>query len=210
MGCEHVRVIPTGVDLDYFAYREAQANDRVVFCGAMDWPANQDGIGWLLDAVWERILAARPSATLTVVGRNPPESLLAKARAFGASVRFTGWVEDTRPHLAGAAAYAIPLRVGGGTRIKGYEAISMGSPVVSTAIGVEGLGLEAGVHYLEANDASEFASALIELLADTASARELAGAARRFVEERFSFRNAARAFESICQEALSAGDLPAR
>ncbi len=201
-GLVQTRVIPTGVDLDHFRYTPAEANDRVVFCGAMDWPANQDGIGWLLDEVWPRVLAARASATLTVVGRNVPEALQAKGRSFGASVRFTGWVEDIRPHLEGAAAYAIPLRVGGGTRIKGYEAIAIGSPVVSTAIGVEGLGLRAGQHYLEANDPAAFAAALLTLLGDNARGRALASEARAFVEERFSFRHAARAFEGICLEAL--------
>ncbi|MBL8899634.1 MAG: glycosyltransferase [Planctomycetes bacterium] len=206
-GLAETRVIPTGVDLDHFRYTPAEANDRVVFCGAMDWAANQDGIGWLLDEVWAKVLAARPSATLTVVGRNVPEGLQAKARVLGASVRFTGWVEDIRPHLQGAAAYAIPLRVGGGTRIKGYEAIAIGSPVVSTAIGVEGLGLSAGKHYLEANDPASFAASLVALLGDAARGRALAQEARAFVEERFSFRHAARAFEGICLEALTAGVL---
>jgi glycosyltransferase involved in cell wall biosynthesis len=203
-GLAQTRVIPTGVDLDHFRYTPAEANERVVFCGAMDWAANQDGIGWLLDEVWAKVLAVHPSATLTVVGRNVPESLQAKGRALGASVRFTGWVEDIRPHLQGAAAYAIPLRVGGGTRIKGYEAIAIGSPVVSTAIGVEGLGLSAGTHYLEANDPASFAASLIALLGDAARGRALAQEARAFVEERFSFRHAARAFEGICLEALTA------
>jgi glycosyltransferase involved in cell wall biosynthesis len=203
-GVSSVRVIPTGVDLDYFAYAAPQPKQRVVFTGSMDWLANIDGIDWFMDEVWPRVLAREPEASMTVIGRTPPERLVSKARARGFAWSFTGFVDDVRPRAQGASVFVIPLRVGGGTRIKAFEAMAMGIPVVSTAIGVEGLAIEDGRHYLRADDADGFAAAVVRLLAEPALGLELSVAARHHVEAKFSNRAAGRAFEVICLEAMKA------
>lgn len=201
-GIRGVRVIPTGVDLDYFAYTAPEPGGRVVFTGSMDWLANVDGLEWFVDEVWPRIRAHVPQASMTVVGRTPPGRLIAKARSRGEQWSFTGFVNDVRPRVRAASAFVIPLRVGGGTRIKAFEAMAMGIPVVSTTIGVEGLALEPGRHYLRADTAEEFATAVVRLLESPATGLELAAAARAHVEAHFSNRAAGRAFERICLATL--------
>ncbi|HXV75024.1 MAG TPA: glycosyltransferase family 4 protein [Candidatus Polarisedimenticolaceae bacterium] len=197
-GANNVRLIPTGVDLGYFGYEPPGDGDGVVFIGAMDWLANQDGVGWLLDEVWPRIAASRPTADMRVVGRQPPASLV--RRADGQRWSFTGFVDDVRTHVRGRSVCVIPLRVGGGTRIKAFEAMAMGCPVVSTSIGVEGLPLEDGVHYLRADTADEFSGAVLRLLVDSQLRTRISAAARRHVEEHFSARRAASVFQDICLE----------
>ncbi|HKU15949.1 MAG TPA: glycosyltransferase [Steroidobacteraceae bacterium] len=195
-------VIPTGVDLDFFSFRAPERDRDVVFCGSMDWLANQEAMSYFMDEVWQRIVAAVPDARMTVVGRAPPRNLTAEAARRGLAWTFSGFVDDVRPHMHGAAVSVIPLRVGGGTRLKVFEAMAMGSPVVSTSIGVEGLELEPGRHYLRADDAGSFADAVIALLRDRPRRTAIANEARRYVEERFSYRVAAAAFEQACELAI--------
>ena len=198
-GTHHLHCIPTGVDLDFFSYQAPSRANAVVFCGSMDWMANQDGVEFFLDSVWPIIHEKRPEATFTVVGRNPPNKLLEKAKRFGPRVTFTGFVDDVRDHIAAARVNVIPLRVGGGTRRKVYEAMAIGTPIVSTQIGVEGLPVKDGVHYRCADDAHSFADATIELLDNEACAMKIAEHARKTVEEQFSYRNAAKEFARACE-----------
>ena len=200
IGLDNVAVIPTGVDLDFFEYHEPGDEPTVVFTGSMDWLANVDGIEFLMDDVWPEVARRVPGAKMCVIGRNPPPALVQRASRLPWT--FTGFVDDVRPHVRGAAAYVIPLRVGGGTRIKAFEAMAMGAPVVSTSIGVEGLPLEPQRHYLRADDAAAFADALVLLLGDAALRRRLAQAARDHVERNFSAQRAARAFGDICLDTL--------
>jgi len=205
-----VEIIDTGVDLEFYGFAPADAarplspsGGAIVFTGAMDWRANIDGIAFLMDEVWPLVLRARPEAEAVIVGRNPPAELVAKARERGLAWRFTGFVDDIRPYVAAAHVYVIPLRVGSGTRIKAFEAMSMGRPVVSTAIGVEGLDVAPGHHYLKADTAADFAGAILRLLDDAGLRETLARAARARVEKRFSWLQVARQFEAICLRALA-------
>lgn len=199
LGISHVAVIPTGVDLDYFRWAPPGDSLQVLFTGSMDWPANRDGIAYLLTEIWPRVARVLPTARMRVVGRDPPDELV--HRANGLHWEFTGFVEDVRPHVRGGSVYVIPLRVGGGTRIKAYEAIAMGLPIVSTSIGVEGLPLVPGEHYLRADTPQEFADAVVALLRDPERRLALSRSARRYVEDNFSSQRAARAFEEICGHA---------
>lgn len=202
-------VIPTGVDLDYFDWSAPDRDGEVVFCGSMDWLANQEAIRYFLDEVWEKIAAEVPGARMTVVGRAPPAALVERAQGRGFAWHFTGYVDDVRPFMRGAAVSVIPLRVGGGTRLKVFEAMAVGSPVVSTGIGVEGLPVSAGQHYLRADSSGEFAAAVVALMRDRARRDSLSRAARQLVEARFSHRAAARAFEGACDLARTRRGLAA-
>jgi glycosyltransferase involved in cell wall biosynthesis len=201
-GIEHTATIGTGVDLDFFTHSLPAPAPQVIFSGSMDWLANIDAIEFFLDAVWPLIVAAVPAARMTVVGRAPPPALVARVRARHPDWQFTGYVDDIRPHIRSAAVYVIPLRVGGGTRLKVFEAMALGCPVVSTAIGVEGLPLDENRHYLRADRAEDMARAVATLLGDAAERERLSRAARAHVEAHFSFRAIARDFERICVDAL--------
>lgn len=201
-GLAGAEVIPTGVDADYFAYAPPGDEGVVAFTGSMDWLANIDAVDYFLERVWDEVIREVPHARFRVIGRNPPASLVEKARARGVAWDFTGFVDDVRPYVRGCSAYVIPLRVGGGTRLKAFEAMAMGCPVVSTSIGVEGLPVEPGRHYLRADTAAELAASLVRLLCDAELRGRISREARRHVVQSFSFRRAARAFEEIC---LAAG-----
>jgi glycosyltransferase involved in cell wall biosynthesis len=137
-----------------------------------------------------------------IVGRNPPAGLVARAGKFGAAFRFTGFVDDVRPELAAATVSAIPLRVGSGTRMKAFEAMALGRPVVSTSLGIEGLDITPGEHFLLANTAEDFASATLRLFDDGALRQRLATDARARVETRFSWAHVAGQFETICLKTI--------
>jgi glycosyltransferase involved in cell wall biosynthesis len=203
----HVSRIDTGVDLDYYPYTAPRSAlgappgtpGTVVFAGAMDSRSNIDGIEFLLRDIWPLVLARRPATRMKIVGRNPPPGLVAEAaRTQGWS--FTGFVDDTRPHLREGDISAIPLRVGSGTRLKAFEAMAMGLPVVSTTLGVEGLGLEPGHDYAAADTAGAFADAIVRLLNDPASRQRLAESGRALLEARYSWKVIGRQFEAICLE----------
>jgi sugar transferase (PEP-CTERM/EpsH1 system associated) len=196
-----VRAVPTGVDVDYFAPDGvAEIPGRLVFTGSMDWYPNEDGIVHFIEDVLPRVRRAVPAATLTVVGRNPSARLRAAATAGG--VQVTGLVDDVRPHMADAAVYVVPLRIGGGTRLKIFEALSMAKAVVSTTVGAEGLPLAPGQHFLQADEPAAFADAVTALLRDSARRRAIGAAGRRLVEERYSWSKVVDEFENRCGEVL--------
>lgn len=206
-GISDAVAIPTGVNLDFFAYMSPpQASvdipPTVVFTGSMDWAANIDGVRYFLNEVWPLVLAAVPAARFKVVGRSPPAALIQMAAKLP-SVEFTGFVDDVRPHVQSAQAFIIPLLVGGGTRIKAFEAMAMGCPVVSTSIGIEGLEAEAGEHFLRCDGAAAFAQGVVELLQQQGLRKRLSEQARALVEQRFGHQVAARAFEAICLRVAS-------
>jgi glycosyltransferase involved in cell wall biosynthesis len=204
-GIDDAFVIPTGVDLTYFGAAaegdiagDPLPADTLVFTGSMDWMPNIDAIQYLMDEVWPLIAAKRPAARFVIVGRSPPSRLVDAAKSRGLRWEFTGRVEDVRPYVRRSQVYVIPLRVGGGTRLKVFEAMAMGCPVVSTTIGVEGLPLDPGRHYLLADTPEEFAAAVLRLLDDAALRRHVADEARSYVAKNFSTGHVVRVFEDIC------------
>jgi polysaccharide biosynthesis protein PslH len=205
LGLPHVHAIPTAVDLDHFAYTEPAAVPTgqpatVSFTGSMDSAANIEGARWFIQAIWPRVLAQQPQARFVVVGRNPPAGLVALG-AKVPGVHFTGSVPDVRPLVQGSQVAVIPLQVGGGTRIKAFEAMAMGVPVVSTSLGVEGLPVVAGEHFVQADEAQAFADAVLALLDKLPQRQRLARAARHLVESRYGHAVAAAVFEQIAQGA---------
>jgi protein-tyrosine-phosphatase/glycosyltransferase involved in cell wall biosynthesis len=195
--------IPTGVDTAYFTPAlPSRERQEIVFTGSMDWHPNEDAMLHFIDETWPRIRSAAPGTSCTVAGRSPSPRL--RARATAAGVRVTGTVPDIRPYLAEAAVCIVPLRVGGGTRLKIFEALAMGKAVVSTTVGAEGLPLVDGVHYLRADAPDEFARVVVSLLDDPQRRAALGGAGRTLVESRYGWERVAEEFEVRCGEALRA------
>ena len=205
-GLSRVEPIETGVDTEFYTYNPpapAPADGgTVVFTGSMDSRSNIDGIEFLMDEIWPKLLQFRPKARAVIAGRNPPERLIEAASSRGFDWTFTGFVDDVRPFVENGHVYAIPLRVGSGTRIKVFEAMAMGCPVVSTLLGVEGLDVTNEDNYLAADTADEFAAALARILADPALQQRLSTDARRLVTTRFGWPVVTKRFEQICLSAL--------
>ncbi len=195
-----VSEVPTGVDTEYFRSSGKGPRDphNMVFTGSMDWIPNEDAVRFCVQEILPRIRQAVPDATLTVVGRNPAPSVIALA-AQQPGVRVTGRVDDVRPYMERAALYLVPIRVGGGTRLKIFEAMAMGLPVVSTRVGAEGLPVVDGQDIVLADSPVQFADAAIQLLTDPKRAHALGAAASRMVRERAGWDRAAAAFAAICE-----------
>jgi sugar transferase (PEP-CTERM/EpsH1 system associated) len=199
--------VPTGVDLEYFRPSQPRppASRELVFVGSMDWMPNDDGIRWFATEVFGRIQQRLPATRLLVVGRSPSTAMRELAARNGA-IEVTGTVPDVRPYLERAALCVVPLRVGGGTRLKLYEAMAMGVPVVSTTIGAEGLPVEHNEHLLIADTPDEQVSAICALLTDRSRADRLARAARQHVEQHCSWDAVAERFLAQCPRRAAANE----
>jgi glycosyltransferase involved in cell wall biosynthesis len=185
------------VDVEYFAPpAQAAASADLVFLGSMDWSPNVDGMLYFTEQIWPAITAALPECRLSIVGRTPPRSIVALAER-DSRIQVTGTVPDVRPYLWGGKVSIVPLRIGGGTRIKIYEAMAAGIPVVSTSVGAEGLPLTSGETIFLADEPQEFARRCVELLQDSALRSSMSQAARELVASQFSWDSAARCFEEF-------------
>lgn len=204
-GITNVADVPTGVDVEGFAAPagETAAGPEIVFTGSMDWMANIDGAEWLAAEVLPRIWEKKPEVRAALVGRNPAARVRDLAGKDG-RVTVTGTVDDVRPWLWGAALSVVPLRIGGGTRLKIYEAMAAGVATVSTAVGAEGLPVNDGEHLRLADTPEAFARACLELLDNQEERRRMAAAARRLVESRYSWEAAAQRFEELLEAAPAA------
>jgi sugar transferase (PEP-CTERM/EpsH1 system associated) len=199
---QKIAVIPTGVDVDYFQplpVEEIPAS--LVFTGSMDWLPNEDAIIYFVESILPLIKQQHPRVSLEVVGRNPSRKLHSLVET-EPSVHLTDWVEDIRPFLARGSVCIVPLRIGGGTRLKIFEAMSMGKAVVSTSVGAEGLPVQTGENILLADAPNDFASAVITLLRDSTQRRRLGTAARILVHENYSWPKVAEAFSRVLQDIL--------
>jgi polysaccharide biosynthesis protein PslH len=196
-------VIPTGVDVDYFQpMPAAERANSLVFTGLMDWLPNEDGVLYFVDAILPLIQQQCPEVSLEVVGRRPSGKLQALAER-NKSVRLTGWVEDIRPFVAHSAICIVPLRIGGGTRLKIFEAMAMGKAVVSTSVGAEGLPVRHGESILLADTADDFARSVVSLLRDSNQRKRLGGSARVLVQERYSWSKVAESFAHALQTSIT-------
>jgi polysaccharide biosynthesis protein PslH len=179
------KIIPNGVDLSFFDIPRHPRPYRVVAVGSLDWLPNVEGLLWFLEEVWPSVIAARPVATLHIVGRNPQRALLKRASD---QITVAGSVEDVRDHVQDASAFVVPLLAGGGTRLRVLEAMAMRIPIVSTRMGVEGIQCTPGQHVLVTDTPENFARQLIALLDDKGTAECLARAGRQLVEQQYSWQ----------------------
>jgi glycosyltransferase involved in cell wall biosynthesis len=195
--------VPTGVDERFFApldaidpYRRFTQMPKkafnLVFTGSMDWMPNEDAILYFAEQILPRIAREFPSISVTVVGRNPTPKLAALAQA-NKRIELTGRVDDVRPYIDRATVYVVPIRVGGGTRIKIYEAMGMGRAVVSTSVGAEGLPLRDGAEIILADEPELFADQVIRLIKSDQERSAIEDNARRAVVERFGWQKATNA-----------------
>jgi len=195
--------VPTGVDTDYFVPQGNTPREAAlfVFVGSMDWLPNEEGVQWFCEAVWPEVRRKIPRARFRIVGRSPSPAVRALADD-ATGVEVTGSVPDVRPHLEAASAMLVPLRIGGGTRLKIFEAMGMECPVISTTIGAEGLPVTNGTHLLIADDVAGTVAACEDIVSNPARASSIAGNAARFVRQHHSWAGVAQAFGDACDLAV--------
>ncbi|MFC2029813.1 glycosyltransferase [Chloroflexota bacterium] len=185
-------VVPNGVDMVYYSAavaplgKDGPSSSDLVFTAKMDFRPNVDAVLWFVEMVLPLILHQEPQARLWAVGKDPHPRLAPLAD--NPAVVLTGWVEDVRPYIAAAGVYVVPLRIGGGTRLKVPEAMAMGKAIVSTSLGCEGFELEAGRELLVADTPAEFASAVVALLRDPQRRATLGDAARNLAAHKYDWR----------------------
>lgn len=198
-----VHVVPTGVDTEYFAPAPSDAASRsIVFTGSMDWLPNEDAMCYFVRDILPLVRAEEPSATLSIVGRAPTPAVARLAADAGVTV--TGAVDDVRPFVREAAVYVVPLRIGGGTRLKIFEAMAMGKAIVSTAVGAEGLPVAHAEHLLLANEPHAFARDIVRVMRSVDRRRQLEAAARALVVASYDWSAVAGALETALVDTVRA------
>lgn len=187
-----VRVVPNGVDTEYFTPRADPGTRTILFCGSMDMHPNQEAMEYFLRQIWPHVVAQAPDVNLQVVGRKPPEWLNEVART-DPRIQVTGFVDDVREYFQKAVVCICPILSGGGTRLKILDSLAMGVPVVSTSFAASGLALENGKHLLLGDSAAQFAERLLQLLRDKSLRTQLASAGAAHVDQLYSWTVVGRA-----------------
>jgi glycosyltransferase involved in cell wall biosynthesis len=203
-----IGVIPNGVDTAEFSRAALgyppppSGGPTVVFSGTLDFRANVDAVTWFASEVWPKVRARSPDARLLVVGKRPTQALQELAAA--GTFTLTGEVPDARPYVAGATVYIVPMRIGGGVRLKLLEALSLEAPVVSTSMGAEGVaGLRGGQHCLLADDTAGFAAATLRLIEDKRFSFRLGSAGRALVCDGYDWQSIIPRLEALQASVLS-------
>jgi glycosyltransferase involved in cell wall biosynthesis len=196
-GVDRVTVVPNCVDHKFYGWAEWRENrNEILSIASLDWFANADAVDYFAQKILPLIQAEKPDTVFRVVGRRPPDWLKAKLSELP-GVEFVGEVEDVRPHLERASVVVVPLRIGGGSRLKILEALAAGKAVVSTSIGAEGLDLESGQQLLTADTPDDFARQVSKLLRSPQERRELGSRGRDLVVQRFGWDGIAKGLEDV-------------
>ena len=186
VGSGQYTVVPNGVDTETFAPTDRPPDTKeVVFVGGTSWFPNKDALEFFSDEVLPELRERTPDVSVSWIGRATTEEI----ERFSAypNLTLTGYVDDIRPYVSKAACFIVPIRVGGGTRIKILDGWAMGKAIVSTTIGCEGLRATHGENILVADSAKEFADAIHSVLRDDETRRSLEAAGRRTVEDIYSW-----------------------
>jgi sugar transferase (PEP-CTERM/EpsH1 system associated) len=201
---KHTTIIPTGVDTEYFKPNPGLMEPKsIAFVGSMDWLPNQDAVEYFVGEIYPKIKTKVTDVRFCIVGRRPPEKIMNLAK-LDSSVTVTGTVDDIRPYVDKARVYIVPIRIGGGTRIKIYEALAQKKAIISTAIGAEGLPLVDGKHIIIADDPERFADAVIRLLNDDDDlGMRISENGYSLVKEKYSWEKVAGSFSRALQEVVN-------
>jgi sugar transferase (PEP-CTERM/EpsH1 system associated) len=197
--------IATGVDTAFFAPQDTPVEKRLVFTGSMDWLPNEDAMTHFCRDILPLVRAQEPDVTVSIVGRAPTPAVKRLAELEGVEV--TGRVDDVRGYIARGAVYIVPIRIGGGTRLKIFEAMAMGKAIVSTTVGAEGLPVTHGDNVLIADDPTTFARDVVRLLRDPARRVQLERAARQLVLERYDWSAVAGELDTALATVRQANDV---
>lgn len=192
-----ITVIPIAVDTDEVAPVVRQPNaDHILHIGTMYWPPNIDGILWFIRDIYPHIRAKHPHIIFDVVGARPPQEII-DLGGNGSGINVTGYVPDPMPYRQQAGVMVVPLRAGGGMRVKILEALAQGLPIVSTTLGCEGIAVTHGQNILIADPPHEFATAVLHLLDNPETAAQLGQNGRRLAEQVYDYRQVCRPLEAV-------------
>ena len=199
----NAEVIPNGVDTElYQPDHEAEEDATLIYTGSMDWFPNEDAAIYFIDEILPTIQKKRPNLKFYVVGQFPSERLKRYGNRPG--VVITGRVDDVKPYIARATVYVVPLRIGGGTRLKILEALAMGKAVVSTSVGAEGLNLRAGEEIMIADEPAKFSDGVLQLMENGCMRRELGDNGRRRVETEYDWRQIGEKLQGLYEAVVAA------
>jgi len=198
----NVCIVPNGVDAEHYRCGDREPEPgTLIYNGALTYGANLDAVRYFASEVYPILRAKRPDAKLRVTGRTDGVDLRGIEDCPG--IELTGYVSDIRDVLRTSAACIVPLRHGGGSRLKILEAMASGVPVISTSMGAEGIDCRAGEHLLVADEPEEFAEAIARVLADSDLAERLAADARKLIEERYTWKAIGAAFSDIVEQTVA-------
>jgi len=196
-------VIPIAVDLDSQPYIERQPKGpHIIHIGTMYWPANINAINWFLDAIYPLIKARLPEVRCTLIGARPPESIIERAKA-DPSLTVTGYVDDPLPYLQDASMMIVPLKAGGGMRVKILNALAQGIPMVTTTVGCEGIAVTPDKDILIADEPAAFAEASLRLLTDADLNQRISQNGRDMVMRRYDYREAVKPLDDVYAEIVA-------
>jgi glycosyltransferase involved in cell wall biosynthesis len=205
MGATRVDVVDNGVDTEYFhPFDTPRDPATLLFLGSLEWRPNIDGVNQLLDHVYPALGRKVPHARLVIVGRNPSEEMRRRCTDV-AGVELHANVADVRPYLASASCLVVPLRIGGGSRLKILESLASGTPVISTRIGAEGLHLDAGEHFTQVETIDEMADAIITDMGDPKRMFQQASAGRQQVLRLYDWNVLANRLEQLWYRCAQGG-----
>jgi glycosyltransferase involved in cell wall biosynthesis len=194
---DHDSIIPICVDAaETSPVDKVPDTDEILFVGGMHWPPNADGVTWFAKEVLPLVTAKRPQSRFIAVGKQPPEAI----KAMGRQVLAMGFVENPDSYWANARVFVVPLRAGGGMRVKILDAWARGIPIVSTSIGAEGIRYQPGKDILIANTAEDFALAVQKILVDDSLAQSLSHSGRRTLETYYEWRKIYNAWDAVYQQ----------
>lgn len=192
-------VIPIAIDTDEQAQIPRQPRSpHIVHIGTMYWPPNIAGITWFLDEIYPLVKQHVPDVRCTLIGARPPASITDRAKA-DPSLTVTGYVEDPIPYLADSSMMVVPLKAGGGMRVKILNALSQGVPMVSTTVGCEGINVTNGEDILVADSPEDFADATTRLLTNSTLNRQITESGRTMVVNTYDYRQACKPLDAIYQ-----------
>ena len=207
-GIDNVDVVDNGVDVSYFCnVRPRDGSRAILYLGALDWRPNLDALDLLLGEIFPNVHRRLPDARLVIVGRNPPARLRQRVEAMP-GVELHADVPDVRPFMESSAVMAVPLRIGGGSRLKILEALAAGLPVVSTRIGAEGLAIRPGQDFTLADTAGDMADRLVECLSTPAPYRRQAQEGRGIVASRYDWSTLSDRLERVWERAVAVAPTP--